>query len=405
MQVGPQQLDEATGPRFLAENGRPHLGPAELRHPLWQREAGDRLVGAMVREGVRGGLEPHHQRGRLARHLGDEPRAAPVGGHPTVDPLAPQLRREVGLQHLVRHGHAGPQRDLRHPGELVVEVAHVARHREDPVPRLAERLADSHQLVGRRGGAGGELTVLGPVQDGARGRRADGAGVHRLAHDRGHLGDLLGARNVVGTALTQDEGPQRAVRDEAGHVEHPVGPFHLVEVLPEGLPVPVHALGQRGAGDVLHALHELNQPFPVRVPGRCEADAAIAHHDGGHPVPPRRRDLGVPGGLAVVVGVDVDPARRDQPALGVDLAAGGALDLAGRGDDAAVDGDVTGPDGPARSVGDGAAPDDQVVHGCSSVDYTQLRSFSIMATGSAPTGFTLRWVTPSEAGAATRSLM
>ena len=38
-------------------------------------------------------------------------------------------------------------------------------------------------------------------------------------------------------------------------------------------------------------------------------------------------------------------------------------------------------------------------------DYTQLRSFSIMATGSAPTGFTLRWVTPSQASAATRSLM
>ena len=39
------------------------------------------------------------------------------------------------------------------------------------------------------------------------------------------------------------------------------------------------------------------------------------------------------------------------------------------------------------------------------VGYTQLRSFSIMATGSAPTGVTLRWVTPASAMAATRSLM
>ena len=98
-----------------------------------------------------------------------------------------------------------------------------------------------------------------------------------------------------------------------------------------------------------------------------------------------------------------------------------ALDLADRGDDAAVDGDVAGAGRPPRSVGDRAAADDQVVHGCSSpalrcgaaapvraegaAAYTQLRSFSIMATGSGPTGVTLRWVTPASASAATRSLM
>jgi len=37
--------------------------------------------------------------------------------------------------------------------------------------------------------------------------------------------------------------------------------------------------------------------------------------------------------------------------------------------------------------------------------HTQLRSFSIMATGSAPTGVTLRCVTPASARPATRSLM
>ena len=110
-------------------------------------------------------------------------------------------------------------------------------------------------------------------------------------------------------------------------------------------------------------------------------------------MPARRRDLRVPGGLAVVVGVDVDPARRDEEALGVDDAAGRAVDLADGGDDAAVDGHVTGPGRLPRPVGDGAAADDQVVHWCSSRGsaprpasrgYTQLRSFSIMATGSAP---------------------
>ena len=40
-----------------------------------------------------------------------------------------------------------------------------------------------------------------------------------------------------------------------------------------------------------------------------EADAAVAHHDGGDAVPRRRQQAAVPGGLAVVVGVDVDEAR------------------------------------------------------------------------------------------------
>ena len=44
----------------------------------------------------------------------------------------------------------------------------------------------------------------------------------------------------------------------------------------------------------------------------------------------------------------------------------GAYDLADRRDEAAVDGDVARAGRPPRSVGDRAAADDQVVHGCSS---------------------------------------
>ena len=134
-----------------------------------------------------------------------------------------------------------------------------------PALPSASPIATSSSAGG--GGAGGQLAVLGPVQDGARVDAPMAPACTASRTMRGHLGDLLGGRGVVGPALAQHVGPQRAVGDEAGHVEHPVGPLHLVEVLPEGLPVPVHALGQRGAGDVLHALHELDQPFPVRVAG------------------------------------------------------------------------------------------------------------------------------------------
>ena len=55
---------------------------------------------------------------------------------------------------------------------------------------------------------------------------------------------------------------------------------------------------------------------------RREADAAVAEDRGGHAVPARRREVRVPGRLTVEVGVDVDEARRDGEAVGVELASG-----------------------------------------------------------------------------------
>ena len=80
---------------------------------------------------------------------------------------------------------------------------------------------------------------------------------------------------------------------------------------------------------------------------RCEADPAVAHHHGGDAVPRRRGEVVVPGGLAVVVGVDVDEAGGDQGAVGVDLRAPAPSDNRADRDDAVVDhGDV----GTARPV-------------------------------------------------------
>ena len=62
----------------------------------------------------------------------------------------------------------------------------------------------------------------------------------------------------------------------------------------------------------------------LSVRGRREPDAAVAHRDAGDAVQRRRRDERVPGDLAVEVGVDVDEARGDEQAVGVDLAVAGA---------------------------------------------------------------------------------
>ena len=89
----------------------------------------------------------------------------------------------------------------------------------------------------------------------------------------------------------------------------------------ERLPLPRDAFVQRGAGDVLDALHQADQPVVLVGPHRREADAAVAHHDRRHAVLARRREQRVPGDLAVVVRVDVDEAGRDEEPVGVDACA------------------------------------------------------------------------------------
>ena len=91
-----------------------------------------------------------------------------------------------------------------------------------------------------------------------------------------------------------------------------------VEVLGERLPAPVDALGERGAGDVLHALHQADEPLLVAGAHGREPDAAVAGDDGGDTVTRRRLEQRVPRGLAVVVRVDVDEAGRDEQPGGVD---------------------------------------------------------------------------------------
>ena len=98
------------------------------------------------------------------------------------------------------------------------------------------------------------------------------------------------------------------------------------------------------------------------APHRREADAAVAEQDRGDAVPRRRRQFLVPGRLAVVVRVHIDPAGRDQHAVGGDVALRGAGLAADLGDAVAVDRDVAGEGRLAGAVDDGAAADDGIVH-------------------------------------------
>ena len=62
------------------------------------------------------------------------------------------------------------------------------------------------------------------------------------------------------------------------------------------------------------------------------------------------------------MGVDIDPARRNQQPVGLDHAPRRPGFAADRDDPVAIDGDIAGKARRAGAVDDGAVPDDDVVH-------------------------------------------
>ena len=96
-----------------------------------------------------------------------------------------------------------------------------------------------------------------------------------------------------------------------------------VHVFGEGLPVPANALGQRRSWDVFDAFHQRHQCIAIRAATGREADAAVAGDNSGYAMRHRRKQIGIPGKLTVVVRVQVDKARRDQRAFGIQQPIGG----------------------------------------------------------------------------------
>ena len=201
---------------------------------------------------------------------------------------------------------------------------------------------------------------------GAAGGEPERASVERIGERVAHRSDVGGGRVGAGEgAVAHHVDAERVVGHLAADVEGVTHAVERVHVRGERLPLPRQALGERGARDVLDALHQRDQPLAVLGPHRREADAARAHDRGGHPVEARRREVAVPARLAVGVRVQVDEAGRDPRAVRVEGAARGAVDAADGGDDAVADAEVTGARGAAGAVDQGPAADDQVEHGAS----------------------------------------
>ena len=168
-------------------------------------------------------------------------------------------------------------------------VSPVGTTSKSPPPASTTRLGEPDELIRRGERAGHQLAVERLVVQRAGRRKPNSASRNRLADVARHLGDVLGGRVlVVGAALAHHVDPQRGVRQERGDVHRVLAAVERIEVLREGLPLPLDSLVQRGAGDVLDAFHQLDEPRLLTRPHRRETDAAIAGHDRRHAMGRRR---------------------------------------------------------------------------------------------------------------------
>ena len=183
-----------------------------------------------------------------------------------------------------------------------------------PVPSSPSALADAEQLVLGGVGARHRLAVDGQVGDGPRRREPEGAGGDGLLD---HLPSWPRCPRRWPVRCGRRARPSRRSaprRGRSGSRRRRSTCRRSSASRYSGKVSHSHCMPSASAraGDVLDALHQPDQPVVAIGSGRGEADAAVAGDHGGDPVPAARGQHLVPGGLAVVVGVDVHPARRDQ---------------------------------------------------------------------------------------------
>ncbi len=266
-------------------------------------------------------LQSHQHPGRPAGNLRHQVRAVRVVLAHALEHMAEAVGITVHLRHRERDRQAGLGRQLDHPLHRRVGADHVRRHLEHAMPDVAHRAADPEQLGLAGESSRHEILVLRAMQHRARRGESQRAGLERIAHQRRHLRDVVRRRFLVArAALAHHVGAQRSVRHLRANVEHSRHLLDRVHVFGKRFPAPLDSFGERTARDVLDAFHQADQKFLLARLNRRKADSAVAHHDRRNAVPARRTEVRIPGDLAVIVRVDINPSRRDDEAAGVDLA-------------------------------------------------------------------------------------
>ena len=186
-----------------------------------------------------------------------------------------------------------------------------------------------------------------------------------------HGGDLVVGRHLFAALGAHDLAPQGAVPHQEPGV-HAESALERVEVLPEGRPVPRHALLQGGEGHPLDLGHHLADVVRVLGIDGGQREPAVAPDDGRHAVHVGGGGQGVPEQLRVVVRVRVDDTRDHGEPAGVEFGGPRLVDLPDGDDPALADSDVGQPAGLPGPVDDRAGSDDVVEHETSGSGHVRL---------------------------------
>jgi len=182
--------------------------------------------------------------------------------------------------------------------------------------RAREGAADPEELVLGGIGARHRLAVDGPVGQGARGREAEGPAAMAPSH-LFHAADVLRCGRLVAGPRSPSRRSAPPVGDLGADVDRPPPSFEGVEY--SGNVSHSHRMPSTGgAGDVLHALHEPDEPLVPSGMAGAKPTPQLPVTTVVTPCSCSGRPR--PGGLAVVVGVDVHPTG-DQEAVGIHRAA------------------------------------------------------------------------------------
>ncbi len=330
----------------------------------------DGLVRREAHERVERRLEAEEHADATRAHLASHVEAARGRLLDPREDATPLIGRVIALHRRDRHRpSAGRATHLLEEIELRIEAlgplhhVEVAHRLDDAVAKALERGRDPRELAAGGLGRGRRSAARRAVVVASSRREARRARLERRAEERAHRGDVVVGRLLLGHgALAHHVDAQRIVRDLQEEIDRVRHAPDRVHVLRERLPAPRDALGERGAGDVLDAFHELDELFLAPGDDRSEPDAAAPHHARGDAVERARRELLVPRDLAVVVGVDVHEPREHVRAARVERATSRAVALADRDDAPVLDGDVARERRAARAVDDGPAHDFQVEH-------------------------------------------
>ena len=280
-----------------------------------------------------------------------------------VEHLAPaQRHRAVGaFQQRNRQRPPGALAEAAQQSQRAVEILEVRDELHGAAPRLPERRRERHQFVLRRFEARRRAAVARTVEERARSRQTHRAGLDRFPHELLHLLDVgCRSRFALCAAFAHDVHPQRRMREVAADIHVELACRQEVEILRIGFPRPRESFREHRMRDVFDALHEPHQHVVLIGPARCEADPAVAHHDGGYPVSGRGPQTAFPRDLSIVVRMDVDEAgRHDLPAC-VQRLGCASRDFADGGDAAVIDRDIR-PDWRFAGAVHDDAPADQEI--------------------------------------------